>query len=220
MALLDRDKEYVCLWSLLLKDAAFFPDEPECPKHVSHMISHYTHACESHLHTTVLAHTRILLNQWCPAWRYGRRAACFFCGDVDGDQLEHILVCKKLHKILELAMNQRMFRPSAETLLLSRHRVMLISSPLVRYFNCYNSCRPWNVFPDRFAKNLKSLGMNVNIIALEKASIAGRVRNALVTFSTCLDWWADVQRAIGGFDRFLKDPPATMAGRLHTWFHA
>ena len=79
---------------------------------------------------------------------------------------------------------------------------------LVEVRNAVNrlSRGPWNAFPYRFAKNLKAVGCKIQISDLKKASIAGRVRNALDTttcFSRC---WDFVQQSLIGFERILRVP--------------
>ena len=39
---------------------------------------------------------RTLWSGWCTARRFGRRSPCLFCGEVDGDSVEHASVCFEL----------------------------------------------------------------------------------------------------------------------------
>ena len=170
MELMDREKDTYAFDLMCTRLLRFFPDTLDCQKNVTYIISKYNIIVKSHLHTVVLAHLRALLNQWSTQHRYGKVGVCLFCRELE-DRLEHVVVCPKVHRLLALAMNQRVLRPSIETLLLFKHQGFDVSLPLVRYcmiwlcvaFNCHNACRHVSFFSIKLVRfQLKRLASRCN----------------------------------------------------------
>ena len=65
---------------------------------------------------------------------------------------------------------------------------------------------PWNAFPYKFAKNLKSIGCKIQINDLKMASIAGRVRNALCTATCFGETQSRLQLTLVGMERIPRVP--------------
>ena len=90
VALIEQANDQYAFQLLCNRMLRFFPGDEDCAKYVSHVTKFYHKICKTHSHTIVVAHMRVILNQWSTTHRYGNEGLCFFCSE-HVDKLEHIV---------------------------------------------------------------------------------------------------------------------------------